>query len=172
MYSHTIILRIIHIFAGVFWVGFAFFNIAFLLPAVKAMGAEGQKFMQFLTRNTRLMITVYTAATLSMLSGLVLYWPLAGATSSFVKTGYGLVLTIGSTAGIIAWIVAVFFIRGIFNKMGVIGAEIQAQEGPPNEEQLAGLQGLGVKLGIFGKIAVSFMVIALLAMSMARYTPF
>ena len=40
-----IVLRIIHIFSGVFWVGFAFFNIGFLQPTVKATGAEGQKTM-------------------------------------------------------------------------------------------------------------------------------
>ncbi|MCF6237412.1 MAG: hypothetical protein L3J79_01125 [Candidatus Marinimicrobia bacterium] len=172
MHSHIIILKIIHIFAGVFWVGFAFFNIAFLQPAVKATGVEGQKLMQFLVRNTRLMMTVYITATLTILSGLGLYWPLAGSTSSFVRTGYGLILTISSTAGIIAWIIAVFVIRNIFNQMGALGTEIQSQEGPPSEGQMSGLQRLGAKLGVVGNIVIFFMVIALLGMSTARYSHF
>ena len=66
-----IILRIIHIFSGVFWVGVSFFNIGFLLPTVQATGPEGQKVMQHLTQQTRFTMVVYTAATLNLLSGLI-----------------------------------------------------------------------------------------------------
>jgi uncharacterized membrane protein len=125
-----LVLRVIHIFSGVFWVGFAFFNIGFLQPTVKATGAEGQKTMQYLTQKTRLLSTVYATATLTMLSGLTMYWILSGFRLSFIGSGYGLVLTIGSIAGVIAWIYAVVVIRGIFNRMGAIGQQIQAQGGP------------------------------------------
>jgi hypothetical protein len=73
-----IVLRVIHIFSGVFWVGFAFFNYGFLQPTVKATGAEGQKTMQYLTQKTRLLSAVYATATLTMLSGLILYWIFLG----------------------------------------------------------------------------------------------
>jgi len=166
----TIILRIIHIFSGVFWVGFAIFNIGFLQPAVKATGAEGLKVMQYLSGKTRLMPSIYIAATLTMLSGLIMYWPMAGS-GSFMKTGYGMVLTIGSTSGIIAWLIAIFVIRGIFTGMGTIGKEIALQEGPPSPDQMANMQALSARLGKVGHLALVFMVIALLAMSIARYTP-
>jgi uncharacterized membrane protein len=129
------VLRIVHIFSGVFWVGFAFFNIGFLQPTVKATGAEGQKMMQYLTQKTRLLSTVYTTTTLTMLSGLIMYWILSGFRLTFISSGYGFVLTIGSIAGIIAWIYAVVVIRGIFNRMQTIGQEIQAQGSPPTPEQ-------------------------------------
>ena len=48
------ILRIIHIFAGVLWVGSAFFNLLFVQPSVRATGAEGQKLNQYLVQKTRL----------------------------------------------------------------------------------------------------------------------
>ena len=163
------ILRIIHIFSGVFWVGFAFFNIGFLQPTVKATGAEGQKTMQYLTQKTRLLSTVYTTATLTMLSGLTMYWILSGFRLSFIGSGYGLVLTIGSIAGIIAWIYAVVVIRGIFNRMSVIGQQIQAQGGPPNPEQATQMQALVARLGKVGQVALVFLVIALLGMATARY---
>ncbi|NQV16054.1 hypothetical protein HQ531_11400 [bacterium] len=164
-------LRIIHIFCGVFWVGFAFANIVFLQPAVKATGAEGQKFMQHLSFNTQLMNSVYTAATLTMLSGLVIYWPLAG-TQNFMASGYGILLTSGVTAGLIAWFIALFLIRSILNQMQVIGREIQSNEGPPTPEQGLAMQTLGARLGLTGKVALAFMGIALLGMSIARYSPF
>jgi len=67
-----IVLRVIYIFAGAFWVGVSFFNIYFLQPTVRATGAEGSKVMQHLTRGTRFATTVYAAATLNMLSGLIM----------------------------------------------------------------------------------------------------
>ena len=167
-----LVLRVIHIFCGVFWVGFAFFNIGFLQPTVKATGAEGQKTMQYLTQKTRLLSTVYATATLTMLSGLIMYWILAGFRLSFIRSGYGVVLTIGSIAGVIAWIYAVVVIRGIFNRMQTIGQEIQAQGSPPTPEQATQMQALVARLGKVGQVALVFLVIALLGMSIARYTPF
>ncbi len=45
----VILLRIVHIFAGVFWVGGGIFMFAYIEPAVKATAPAGQKFMQYLT---------------------------------------------------------------------------------------------------------------------------
>ncbi len=168
-----LVLRVIHIFSGVFWVGFAFFNIAFLQPTVKATGTEGQKTMQYLTQKTRLLSTVYATATLTMLSGLILYWIILGVRlSAILSSGYGLVLTIGSIAGVIAWIFAVVVIRGIFKQMHTIGQEIQAQGSPPTPEQATQMQALVGRLGKVGQVATVFSVIALLGMSTARYMPF
>ncbi len=166
-----IVLRVIHIFSGVFWVGFAFFNIGFLQPTVKATGAEGQKTMQYLTQKTRLLSTVYATATLTMLSGLIMYWMLSGFQLAFIGSGYGAVLTIGSIAGIIAWIYAVVVIRGIFKRMQTIGQEIQAQDSPPNPEQATQMQALVARLGKVGQVALVFLVISLLGMATARYAP-
>ena len=167
-----IILRIIHIFAGVFWVGVSFFNIGFLQPTVRATGAEGQAVMRHLTQNTRLLVTTYTAATLNLVSGLILYWIVSDLQVSFLTSGYGLSLTIGAVAGIIAWIIAIFVVRGIFNQMQAIGREIQAQGGPPTPEQAAAMQALGVRLGKVGHMGVIFLTIALLGMSVGQYLVF
>jgi uncharacterized membrane protein len=166
-----IVLRIIHIFSGVFWVGVSFFNIGFLQPTVKATGAAGQKTMQYLTQKTRLLSSVYTTATLTMLLGLILYWIVSGFRLSFIGSGYGIVLTIGSIAGVIAWIYAVVVIRGIFQQMQTIGREIQAQGSPPTPEQATQMQALVARLGQVGQVAVVFLVVALLGMATARYIP-
>jgi len=166
-----ITMRVIHIFSGMFWVGFAFFNMGFLQPTVKATGAEGQKIMQYLTQKTRLLSTVYATATLTMLSGLVMYWILSGFRLTFLRSGHGLVLTIGSIAGIIAWIYAVVVIRGIFQQMQAVGKGIETQGGPPTPEQATQLQTLAARLGKIGQVALVFLVISLLGMATAQYIP-
>ena len=165
----TIILRIIHIFSGVFWIGVAFFNIGFLQPTVKATGAEGQKVMQHLSGKTRFLIISYLAATLNMLSGVWLYWNLSRFNWEFAKSGFGLFLTIGGTFGALAWIVVIFVIRNIFNQLGAIGSQIQTQGSPPTPEQGAELQALGARLIKVGHFVLALLIVALLGMSTAQY---
>jgi nitric oxide reductase large subunit len=42
---YVIVLRVIHIAAGIFWVGAAFVLFLFIQPSVKELGPEGQRFM-------------------------------------------------------------------------------------------------------------------------------
>jgi uncharacterized membrane protein len=52
-----VVLQLIHIFAGVFWVGTSFFNLAFLTNTVNATGDEGRKVFQHLMFKTRFSAT-------------------------------------------------------------------------------------------------------------------
>jgi uncharacterized membrane protein len=167
-----IILRILHIFAGVFWVGASFVNMGFLQPTVQATGAEGQKVMGHLTRRTRFVSATLAAATITLFSGLIMYWILSGLRLGFLSSGYGLVLTVGAIAGLIAWVMAIFFVRRILNRMGALGQQIQAQGSPPSAEQASEMQALGAQLVSLGRVALVFLVIALLGMSVAQYAAF
>ncbi len=168
-----IILRFIHIFAGVFWVGVSMFNIGFLQPAVAATGAEGQKVMQHLTRNTRLTAATYTASTLVVLSGVFMYGIISGGfQAGFFATGYGLTLGIGGVLGIVAWIIVMVVIRGIFTQMAAVGAAIQKQGGPPTPEQAATMRGLTGRLVQIGRTGLGLLLVTLLTMSIAQYVGF
>ena len=167
-----IALRLIHIFSGVFWVGVSFFNIQYLQPSVRATGANGQKLMQHLTQRTRFLNAVYGSATLSMLSGLLMYGILFGFRPAAMLKPYGLVLGIGGLAGVIAWLVVIFVIRDIFRQMGSMSRAIQAQGGPPNPEQVQQLGALSVRLGNLGRWGLVLLTIALVGMSVAQYVSF
>lgn len=172
MNTLMIVLRIIHIFSGVFWVGVSLFNIGFLQPTIQSTGSEGQKVMQHLTTQTRFTMTVYTAATLSLLSGLSMYWILFGFRLSALGSGYGLSLTIGGLAGVIAWFMALFVIRRIIGRMQAVGKAVQKQGGPPNAQQAAELQAAGAQMAQMGRWGIALMVVALLGMSVAQYVRF
>lgn len=167
-----IVLRVIHIFSGVFWVGASFFNLGFLQPTVRATGSEGQKVMQHLSGHTRFTLTAYTAATLTLLSGWTMYWNLFGFRLSILSTASGLVLTAGAVAGTIAWLIAIILVRGAMGQMQTLGGAIQAQGGAPTAEQASQLQAIGGRLTSMGQWAAIFMVIALLGMSTAQYASF
>jgi uncharacterized membrane protein len=167
----VIILRIIHIFSGVYWVGVAFLNIIFLQPAVLATGAEGQKFMRHLMQQTRLASATYATATLTFLSGFFLYWIISGLREGFLSSGYGLVLTTGSITGTIAWLVVIFPLRKLFAKMAAIGQQLQTQGGPPTPEQTAQMMKWRAQLASFGRGGLVLLTITLLAMATAGEIP-
>ena len=172
MNTLMIILRTIHILSGVFWVGFAIFNIVFLQPTIRAIGAEGQKTFQYLMRQTKLMTTVYVAATLTTITGIIQYGYVSHLQTAFLASGWGMVLTLGSVSGIIAWFIAIFMIRNLFNSIGKVGQEIQASSGAPDSELMAKMTGLVSKLGLVGKTALAVMIISTIGMAAARYSIF
>lgn len=164
-----VVLRFIHIFSGIFWVGVAFFNIGFLQPAVQGAGPDGQKVMQFLSQKTRFLLATYTAATLTLLSGLIMYIYLFGLSVETLSNPYGLTLTIGGLSGLVAWVIAVILIKQIFDRMGALGQAIAALGGPPTPEQGAELMALRTRLGTIGRVALVFLALAVIAMSTAQY---
>ncbi len=98
-------LRVIHIFAGVLWAGWAFALVSFIEPATRAAGAEGGKFMQALVGKTKIVQTMTVAPLLVIFTGLLMYWRVSsGLNGLWIASGPGLALTVGSLAGIIAFI--------------------------------------------------------------------
>lgn len=166
MNTTMLILRIIHIFTGVFWAGFAFFNVSFLQPAVRAVGPEGQKTMQHLLQKTRFLRTIYITATLTVISGLIMYgiWGKA-----MLSSGFGHSITFGGIFGIVVWLILLFGMRPIFNRMKAISQQIEAQGTPPTPEQTTEMQALAARLGKNSRLAASLLGLAVLGMAAAKY---
>jgi uncharacterized membrane protein len=126
-----IVMRIIHIFSGVFWAGTAFFMISFVAPSVIATGAEGQMFMQQLAFQSRFTTAMLAVAVLTVLSGLVMYWQIFEFQLRALSTGYGLMLTLGAVAGFIGFLTGYFMQNRITQRMKAISATIAASGGHP-----------------------------------------
>ena len=69
MHVELILLRIIHVVGGVFWVGSALFNALFLFPALAQAGPAGGQIVQGIQKRG-MMVTLPTVAILTMLSGI------------------------------------------------------------------------------------------------------
>ena len=68
-----IVLRLIHIIAGVFWVGTAFLIAWFLMPAQRATGMAGMTFVEELMLRKKLRVYLILTMVLTILSGLAMY---------------------------------------------------------------------------------------------------
>lgn len=169
MEIYVIILRLVHMFAGVFWTGSIFFLALFLLPRVKQAGPIGVQFMQRLSQPP-LTATFSTAAGLVVLSGILLYWrDSAGFQTAWIATPVGLAFTLGGLMGVGAASIGIFVSRPTANRMGALGREIAAAGGTPTPAQGAEAQRLSARLERALYQTAYMLVIALLAMSVARY---
>jgi uncharacterized membrane protein len=100
-----IILRIIHIGAGVMWVGGAYFFFVFVEPTANELGADSEKFMTRIVVGRRMPIYFLVLSGLTVIAGLALYWiDSAGLQASWITTPMGLALTVGGVAALIAFV--------------------------------------------------------------------
>jgi putative copper export protein len=164
-----IIMRIIHIFAGVFWVGSTFLLIGYIEPTVAATGDSGRQFMSYLGTKTKFSPVMALAGTLSLLSGLVMYYIIFDVSTDGLSSGYGLSLTVGAIAGIIALITGFVFQGRSAKKMRAVAAEMEAAGGPPTPEQMAVMKEGAERIALGTRIGAVLMTIALLGMSIAQY---
>ena len=168
-----VILRLLHIFAGIFWVGTTFFLEGFLQPTVRAAGAEGGQFMQRLVRHTRITQAMPLVALVTTLSGVLMFWRVSGGLrGEWLTSGVGLALTVGSVTGIGAFVIGLFFQGPASKRMAQLGTQIAAAGGPPTAEQAAELEAMQAKLTVGARWSTVLMIISVAGMAAARYVWF
>lgn len=170
MDAYVIVLRILHIVAGVFWVGSAALVTFFLEPAAQTLGPAAGPFMGELSAKRKLPIAISVAGIVNVLAGLLLYWEASnGLDPDWITSGPGLGFTVGGIAAIVGLTVGVGFIRPRFARLGAIGAEVQASGGQPSQSQAAEVQRLNHVLKRLGLSVMTLLVFAVVAMAVARY---
>ncbi|MCZ7545969.1 MAG: DUF1772 domain-containing protein [Anaerolineae bacterium] len=166
---YVVLLRLVHIFAGMFWVGAGVFMIGFVLPTVRALGTDGRAFMPGLVKYTRYTLAMPVASLLTTLAGVLLYLRIVERVSTaWITTPGGLVLTIGSIAGIAAFLIGVVVMGPTTKRMEMLAQEAE-KHGPPSAEQTAELRKLQVRYGRMGIYTLVLMLISLAGMAIARY---
>ena len=163
-----VIMRLIHIPAGVFWVGGVLILVTFISRSAQAVGEDAAKFMQHFTLRSGFQQSMAGAGILTVASGYLMYYRLFGWLAP-LNTGAGLALTVGGTAGIIALLIGFFVFAKGTNRMRAIADEIAASGGPPKPEQLAEMGTLQETLSRAGGITAVLMVIALIGMTLSEY---
>ena len=169
MNVYVILLRILHIFAGVFWVGAAAIFVLFIAPTAAATRPESQKFVNYLLRQRRFVTWILIAATLAILAGLLLYWQdSAGFQASWIVSPTGLGFTAWALAALLAYGV-LHMARRNLRRLGTQAQQIQSGGQPPTPDQAAELQRLQQRQNRLGYIGLVLLTLALLGMSVARY---
>lgn len=163
------LLRLIHIFDSVFWVGTTFFMVGILTPTVRGAGPEGGRFMQRLVREGHISQALTVAALLTVVSGILLYWhDSANFNPQWIMTKAGLALTIGGLAGLAAFGHGGAVVGRMTARLSQLGQTIAAAGGPPTPAQTQELQTLQDRLQRNTVITAVLMSVALIGMSVAQ----
>jgi hypothetical protein len=166
--SITLLLRLIHILAGIFWVGAAFLMAGFLVPTMRETGREGGRFIQHLMQKRRLPIFIGVAMLLTIISGLTMYARVTAAThGSWAGTPPGIAYGVGGLAAILGAITGSLLSGAAGRRMAVVGQSIGPQ-GPTSEQQ-AEMGRLQSRMSLGTRLAAALLLLAAGAMAVARY---
>jgi uncharacterized membrane protein len=159
------LLRIIHIVAGVFWVGGTLAMTFFIGPTIGATGDAGQKFVGHLMNKLKFSNRMSAAAGLTVLAGLILYGLDARAGAAWQRSGFAIGLNIGAGFAIIGFIFGILIGRTT-NAMAQLGAQFQ---GKPTNEQMAQMQAIQKQQALYSNISAAALILAVTFMAVARY---
>jgi uncharacterized membrane protein len=170
MATTMIVLRLIHIFSGVFWAGSVFFVAAFLLPGLRASGPAGGQVMQQVVAKLRYPRAAGSAGVLTILSGAGMYWRNNSISSgAWSRSIPGMTYALGAVAAIAAMVVFATLIGPTGEKLLSLGGAIQSAGGPPSAEQATKLTFLQGKMAFASRLGAGCLAVAVLCMATARY---
>ena len=167
-----IVFRILHIGAGIVWVGSVFFLVAFVQPIAATIAPAGAPSMAELLGARRLVDRILVIASVTIVAGLILYlrdMDDAGGFGDFLGTNYGVALTIGGVTAIAAFLVGLFGTRPAVRRLLALGRQIASSEGPPSPDLTAQVPALQDLTKILARISLGLLGITVIAMATARY---
>ena len=165
---YMISLRLIHILAGIFWVGITMLFVAFVLPVLRKTGRAGDKIILGLSE-VRLAPAIGTAAILTVVAGLLMYWRVsAGLNPAWITSRAGLALTAGGVFGILALLTGARVTGPSLDRRIELAREIQAEGDTPTTEQQTELDALHDRMGRTMRFDLILMVLAVLGMAAHR----
>ncbi len=167
--TEIIVLRLIHVLGGIFWLGSGLFTSIFLVPALAASPAAAGQVMAGL-QGRRLFMVLPIVALLTIASGLRLLWiASAGFSPAYFDSGPGRTFAWSGAAAIIGFLISVAVARpATVRAMKLSGSLGTASETDRNAitTQLARLRRVA---SIAGMLAVLLVVLAGAGMAVARY---
>jgi uncharacterized membrane protein len=169
MNYYLLILRILHIGAGAYWVGSVLVLVVFINPALKETGETGQKFVDYLVSKKRYNTESMGAGLMAGIAGILLYWrDSQGFTSSWMHSSVGIGFSVGAGLALIAFIFGTLTDR----KMKAIVQLREQVQGTPTDEQISQLRTLEKQQTTNLYVCAAALSLALWVMATARYLVF
>jgi uncharacterized membrane protein len=155
------LMRVLHIVLGTFWVGTLLFTALFLFPAMRDAGPDGAKVgAQLMKRNFVNIMPI--AAIITILAGVWLLWKVSGGfENGYMGTGPGKAYSLGGATAIIALIIGLSVVRP-----SMLKAARLSQTGEPQAMAEAG--ALRARAGKANLWIAILLLITVVAMAVGR----
>jgi uncharacterized membrane protein len=164
-----LVLRLVHVVAGLLWVGAAVMLVAFVLPAARNSGT-GIRYLRQLIWVQRLPLFLNSVLVLTLASGVALYGNLAMLTrGAWVRTPAGLTFGLGALAAIVAAAVATFAAAPAVHRAIELGDRVQAAGANAAPEDLAEMERAQTRYAQTMRVVAGLLLGTAAAMAVARY---
>jgi uncharacterized membrane protein len=164
------IIRLIHILAGVLWVGAAVMLAFFVGPAAGSAGPAGGALMDQLVRVRKLPAYMASMAGLTVLAGIGLMWMHGAATDGgWMRTSSGKLFMWGALVAIVGFVWGMVMASRLAKRMTARTAALAAAGRPPTAEEQAEIRQGFARLSFHTRGAAIVLVIAAAMMAFARY---
>ena len=170
--TFMLVFRLLHIVAGVLWVGASFLFVGFIGPSAAEVGPSAGPLLHAVVKKRKVAKAITGLSIVTVVAGWVMWFrnlDQFGSLGDWLGTNFGLVLTIG---GVIATVAAIEGSLGVgrnVERLVDLSDEVAASGGPPSPEQQSQIQRLGAEIEKFGKIDLVLLLLAVAAMATARY---
>ncbi|MFN2418829.1 MAG: hypothetical protein ABR593_07895 [Candidatus Limnocylindria bacterium] len=166
----VLVLRLIHIAAGAFWVGAVFTFFLFVQPAAMAVGPEATKFTYQLIPHRRLPAVILGAAATTVLAGsLLLVVTSNGLDPDILFDVSRLGFTVGGVSAILTFVIGALYVfprtRVVERTIGRLVAEAR----PPTPDEQQTLARTARESRRAGWLVLIGLAVAVVAMATARY---
>lgn len=170
MTAEVLVLRLVHIVGGMFWVGSTMFMTFFLAPVLAGMGPGAGPVMAGLARR-RLMTVLPIAAGLTMLSGVRLMMIVsAGFQSAYFRSPVGRAFAWGGTIAIVAFVIGMLVSRPAMMRAAALGQQMAGNTDAAARDRLAAELASARQRGtIGGAIVLALLLISVGLMATGRY---
>jgi hypothetical protein len=169
---YMVVFRIVHIGAGIAWVGSVFLFVVFVQPSAAAIAPAGAPFMAELLGKRRMVDRIIALGVLTVIGGLFVYWKDWHEFASFgdwIGSSFGITLTIGAIAALTALAIGVLGTRPNVMRFLALGRQVAESGGPPSPEVAAEMGAIQGRLKIYARVGLALLVVAVVAMAIARY---
>jgi uncharacterized membrane protein len=165
-----LLMRLLHVVLGVFWVGTLIFVATLLMPSVRDTGPDGGKVM-FALMKRGYMSVIPVVALVTLLSGFWLYWQdmLAGG-DTWAGSMSARIFGAGGLAALVAFGIGISVVRPNAVKLSAIMESLQSTpEGPARAALMAEMNGPRAKMAAATPWAAGLLAVATACMAVARY---
>jgi hypothetical protein len=168
---YMLIVRLIHILAGIFWVGSVAIFTLFVTPAAADVGPAAGPLIANLVAKRRVLRAVAGSGIVTVAAGAFAYWhdwQASGSLGNFLDHAYGVVLTIGAISALVALSIGLSIVLpGVEGAVRLGGQIAAAGDGASAEmrEQLGAVQRRNKRAS---RTVLAFLVLAAAAMATAQ----
>jgi uncharacterized membrane protein len=170
MSSELVVLRIVHVLGGIFWVGSGLFTTVFLAPALGQLGPAGAGPVMGALQQRRLFTILPVVAVLTILSGVRLLQIASGGFSPvYFDSRTGQTFLWSGVAAVIAFLLSLLVARPAMVRMGQLSASMATMPEAERGARSAEIGRLRRRSGLASIAATVLLIGAAVGMAVARY---